>query len=188
MKTSLIRLVLAGALCVFATTSSAGDVDMAKELDGNLSVTKGKALEPYDGKLSDIKVFAIYSSAAWCGPCRSFTPELVKFYNRMKPKHPEFEVVFRSADKSEEAMIEYMKEDKMKWPALKFGSKSPINKFSGNGIPCLVLVDPDGKVLSHSYDNGKYVGPTKVMDDLEDLLKKSASTSTKSSSDSFFSK
>lgn len=163
---------------------------MAKELEGNLSVVKGKELVPYDGKLSDIKIYAVYSSAAWCGPCRAFTPDLVKFYNRMKPKHPDFEVVFRSADKSEESMIEYMKEDKMKWPALKFGSKSPVNQYSGNGIPCLVLVDPKGKVLAHSYVDGKYVGPQKVMDELEDLLKKDASTSTsaKSSSDSFFSK
>ena len=27
---------------------------------------------------------AIYFSAHWCGPCRSFTPQLIKFYNTMK--------------------------------------------------------------------------------------------------------
>ena len=171
-----------------ATAAGAGDVDMEKELQGNLFVNRGNALEPYDGKLSDVKYYAIYSSAAWCGPCRAFTPDLVKFYNRLKPKHPEFEVVFRSSDRSEAAMIDYMKEDKMKWPALKFGLDSPVNRFRGGGIPCLVVVDQKGKVLSHSYVNNEYVGPRKVMEDLKDLLEKSSSTSVKSSSDGFFSK
>ena len=46
-----------------------------------------------------------------------------------------------------------------------------IAKYTGNGIPCLVLLDCEGEVLSESYVNGQHVGPRKVMADLRKLLK-----------------
>lgn len=72
-------------------------------------------------------------------------------------------------------MLGYMVEDKMAWPALAFDKKSgsPFRQFSGRGIPCLVILDEHGQVLSHSYENGEYVGPTKVLKDLDKLLKSS---------------
>jgi hypothetical protein len=45
-----------------------------------------------------------------------------------------------------------------------------LTRFSGSGTPCLVLLDRDGKVLSDSYVNEKYVGPTQVMNDLQERL------------------
>ena len=66
-----------------------------------------------------------------------------------------------------------MKETDMPWLALDYDKKKnskELNKFSGNGIPCLVLVDREGNVLSDSYVNGKYVGPTKVMNALDERL------------------
>lgn len=41
-----------------------------------------------------------------------------------------------------------------------------IQKYAGNGIPCLVVVGWEGKVLCHSYEGQTYVGPTKVMNDI----------------------
>ena len=69
-------------------------------------------------------------------------------------------------------MLEYMKEDRMPWPALRFAnaSSSPLEKYSGRGIPCLVVIDQQGKVLSHSYKGDEYLGPSKVIKDLEGLL------------------
>jgi hypothetical protein len=77
-----------------------------------------------------------------------------------------------SQDNSKEEMLEYMKHDGMPWPALKFAnaSSSPLEKYSGRGIPCLVVIDQQGKVLSHSYKGEKYLGPSKVIKDLEGLL------------------
>lgn len=34
------------------------------------------------------KVVGFYFSAHWCGPCRLFTPELVKFANSIKTNSP----------------------------------------------------------------------------------------------------
>jgi hypothetical protein len=63
-----------------------------------------------------------------------------------------------------------MKEANMPWPAIDFakvGGKDALKQYEGNGIPCLVLIDASGKVLSHSYEGEKYLGPAKVVADIE---------------------
>jgi len=47
-----------------------------------------------------------------------------------------------------------------------------IDAYRGRGIPCLVLVDREGNVVSHSYEGQTYVGPVKVMNDLEEKTAK----------------
>jgi len=63
------------------------------------------------------KTVGLYFSAHWCPPCRGFTPELAKFYK----KHHEsknFEVVFISSDRDEQAFKEYY--ESMPWLCLDF--------------------------------------------------------------------
>ncbi len=120
------------------------------------------------------KYYAFYYSAHWCPPCKGFTPELVKFYDRMKQQGADFEIVFVSADRSPKEMHRYMSEYKMNWPAVDYdvARKSPqMNQFGGDGIPCLVFVDHTGKVISDSYVNGNYVGPRKVLKDMDRILR-----------------
>ncbi len=149
-------------------------------LKDNLVSSKGKKLEKFDDTaLSGAKYYALYFSAAWCGPCRAFTPDLVKWYKRHKSKNPEFELVFVSSDRSEEDMAKYMKDDDMPFPALAFDKKksvSALTKYGGRGIPCLVLIDDQGKVISHSYEGEKYVGPRKVLTDIDKTLKSTPAT------------
>ena len=103
-----------------------------------------------------------------------FTPKLVEFYNRTKPAHPEFELILVSSDYTEPDMEAYMKTDAMPWPALDFrkgaSEKHVLTSYRGKGIPCLVFLDANGKVLSHSYVGTSYVGPGKVMADIEKAL------------------
>ncbi len=73
-----------------------------------------------DGALANKKLLAFYFSAQWCGPCRKFTPQLVDYYKRVAPEHPEFEIVFYSRDRSLFAMEKYMREENMPWPAIDF--------------------------------------------------------------------
>jgi nucleoredoxin len=122
-----------------------------------------------------VKYLAVYFSAHWCGPCRAFTPDLVEFYKNQKAEHPEFELIFVSSDRSEEEWENYILEEEMPWYAVQFrkSAKSKLKDYCGPGIPCLVLMTPDGKVLSDSYVDDEYVGPRKVMADLEQLLAKS---------------
>ena len=126
-----------------------------------------------DEALEKKKLIALYFSAHWCPPCRKFTPQLVEYYNRVVPQHPEFEIIFVSFDRSQFAMETYMREANMPWPAIDFSKvpgKEAIQKYAGEGIPCLVLVDPSGKVISDSFAGKEYLGPTKVLTDLDAIL------------------
>ena len=94
------------------------------------------------------KVVGLYFSASWCGPCRAFTPSLVKLRDR---KDDEFEVVFVSSDRSAEDQAEYMKDYDMDWPAIPYDS--PLRgelaaKYGVRGIPSLVIVDDQGNLIT----------------------------------------
>ena len=87
--------------------------------------------------------------------------------------HPEFEIVFVSNDKSAGAMENYMRDDQMPWPALSFDKVSgnvALNKYAGSGIPCLVVVDENGKVVFDTYAGKNYRGPEAVLTDLDQLF------------------
>lgn len=138
-------------------------------LAGKLVHTKGSLLVtlPRD-QLAGTRYLAFYYSAKWCPPCRAFTPELVSTYNEIKAKHPEFELIFVSSDKDENAMQDYMKTYNMTWPALRFGEISVMRLLARpeyeRGIPNLVFMDAEGKEISVSYTpNGQYRGPRAVL-------------------------
>ena len=175
MKTFALGMCALGLL-----TGSVLAEPFASTIKGDLVSLKGKRTSRFDdAPLASAKYFAVYFSASWCGPCKAFTPQLVQWYNENKPKHPEFELILVSKDYDENSMDAYMAEDKMPWPALKY-SKIPRAKnvlaLAGPGIPCLVFLDADGKVLSDSYQGQKYVGPHKVLADMTKTLGAGSST------------
>ncbi|MBK1857463.1 thioredoxin-like domain-containing protein [Cerasicoccus arenae] len=125
------------------------------------------------GKLEPKEYYGIYYSAHWCPPCRGFTPKLIEYYNKASATHGNFEIIFVSSDRSEDAMEGYITEYEMPWLSLDFDKKDSakqLTQFSASGIPCLVLVDRNGEILKHSYVGGKYVGPTSVLNELDRLL------------------
>ena len=153
---------------------------LADHFKGDLVSWKNGSLARCDDEvLAKKKLIALYFSANWCAPCRKFTPQLVEFYNRVAPQHPEFDVVFVSFDRSPAGMETYMRETKMPWPAIDFTKlpgKEALRKYAGESIPCLVLLDDSGKVISDTYAGQKYVGPEKVLTDLNAILAKTPGT------------
>jgi nucleoredoxin len=126
-----------------------------------------------DDAMGKKKLIAYYFSAHWCGPCRKFTPQLVEYYNRVAPQHPEFEIVLYSFDKSAADMEGYMRESHMPWPAIDFEKreeKAELKKTYGGGIPSLMLFDSTGKLISSSFDGQKNLGPQKVLADLDAIF------------------
>jgi len=146
---------------------------------GNLvRLQNGNLVSCYDEELAPKQIYGLYFSAHWCGPCRKFTPQLVAYYNQVTHDHPEFEIIFVSADKSAEGMATYMRESGMPWPAIEYGKLANVpalQKYAGKGIPDLVIVDASGKVLADSFVGGKYVGPGRVLDDLNAIFARGGS-------------
>lgn len=140
------------------------------------------AVRPFDvRRLNGVKFYALYFSASWCGPCRDFTPELVRDYAALKQLYPEFELVFVSWDRAEADMHGYLRDDGMPWPALRYADRRlrEVARHAGRGIPCLVLVDASGQELSHSYRFGRYVGPAQVVEDTWKILKEHRRTAAR---------
>lgn len=149
---------------------------VTREISGNLVALDGKKLSRFNSSLlNGKKYFAIYYSASWCGPCRAFTPKLAEWYKQNRGKSDAFEVIFVSRDRSEADMKDYMIKDAMEWPAIDYSKLKQcdfLEGFAGPGIPCLVILDENGAVVSDSYVDGNYVGPSRVLVDLEKLITK----------------
>jgi len=157
----------------FRPLSVQADTKLTKWLASNLVIRKkNRIARASETRLPQAEYIAFYFSAGWCPPCRGFTPKLVDFYNKQSPKHDNFEIVFVSSDRSEEDQSTYMMDYNMPWPAVKFDEArdQTVREYSGSGIPCLVLVDREGNVIEDTYVNGKYMGPSRVMNKLDSLL------------------
>jgi nucleoredoxin len=101
------------------------------------------------------KKLGLYFSAHWCPPCRGFTPKLAEHYKAYKVGGLPFEVIFITGDRSEKDFNDYYKEMQSTggdWLALPWASKTQREElnslFDVSGIPCLVIVDENGKVIN----------------------------------------
>ncbi|CAL8334979.1 unnamed protein product [Boreogadus saida] len=92
----------------------------------------------------------VYFSAHWCPPCRSLTRVLVESYRAIKESGQKFEIVFVSADRSEESFQQYFSE--MPWLAVPYSDearRSRLNRLYGiQGIPTLILLDAEGHMIT----------------------------------------
>ena len=94
----------------------------------------------------DKEFLLLYFSAAWCPPCKRFTPILSNFYKQHADTH-KFQVVYVSSDQSLEQFDEYF--GKMPWLALPTDDKaaaiknSLATRLSIRGIPSLIVVHVD---------------------------------------------
>jgi nucleoredoxin len=88
-----------------------------------LTTLLGDQLHTHNGavSVSDLAsdYVALYFSASWCGPCRRFTPKLVKIYDDFSKRRPgELDVVLVSSDRSEKDAKSYHAD--MPWKMLPY--------------------------------------------------------------------
>ncbi|MDZ4816559.1 MAG: thioredoxin-like domain-containing protein [Verrucomicrobiota bacterium] len=161
---------------VTVSAATAGSTPWSKRLNTNMLRLAGNSLAPDKKPANETKdYYAIYYSAHWCGPCRQFTPKLVSFYIKNSAQYKNWDLVFVSGDHSAEDMEKYVKENNMPWLVLdysKIGQSQFLTAYAGAGIPCLVVVDKNGRVVLDSYEGQNYVGPTQVLSEFEKLLAK----------------
>jgi thiol-disulfide isomerase/thioredoxin len=95
----------------------------------------------------------LYASAHWCGPCRQFTPKLVKWYHDSFPTASPrpVEVVFVSCDHDLEGFQQYFWAYKQPWFAVDFDDvarEQLLAAISVTGIPRLVVIHGEtGRIL-----------------------------------------
>jgi thiol-disulfide isomerase/thioredoxin len=150
------------ARATWATTKSA----VPRALRSSLSVLRDGRIVDFDGGASpEPEFYVVYFSAHWCPPCRLFTPRLVDLYAKLK-KVPSiadrFEVIFVSDDRTEFDQWNYVKLAGMPWPFLKYsalGNSRVIERWAGEGIPDLVVLDREGRLIFNTYKGSQYLGP-----------------------------
>jgi hypothetical protein len=79
-----------------------------------------------------------------------FMPQLVKFYNEMKPKHPEFEVIYLSCDGKVPDMEKFATETGFSWPTVTYqrsGYLFQVIPHLQPLMPQLTVMDQRGHVL-----------------------------------------
>uniref|UniRef100_A0A0B7AXF3 Thioredoxin domain-containing protein n=1 Tax=Arion vulgaris TaxID=1028688 RepID=A0A0B7AXF3_9EUPU len=110
--------------------------EILQEIDANSAV---------DGQ----SVLGFYFSAHWCLPCRYFDPEIVRAYQTLRSRGEKFQVIFVSADRSEEAFQRHVAG--MPWLTIPYedSRNQAVKKHLGvDGIPMLVLVDEKGTIIT----------------------------------------
>lgn len=102
--------------------------------------------------------------ASWCGPCRAAIPHVRELHEKYGDK---LNIIAASVDKDDAAWRKAMDQEKMAWTQLrvpKENFKDVTAAYHFSGIPFMVLVDGDGKIVFAGHD------PVKVSDILSKAL------------------
>ncbi|UKJ07646.1 TlpA disulfide reductase family protein [Solitalea lacus] len=84
--------------------------------------------------------------ASWCGPCRQEIPHLKEVYKKYKDKG--LEILAVSVDAQPEKWKKAMDEEKMAWPQINAQDSKPVmSSYLFSGIPYLVLLDKEGRII-----------------------------------------
>ena len=123
-------------------------------LIGNEMEISGTNLDgqPFDQKSLAGKVVLVDFWATWCGPCIAEMPNVLAAFEKYHDKG--FEVVGISLDTDRDALETFLKEKEIPWTILYEepqgqGWQHPLAAYYGiTGIPTVILVGRDGKVVS----------------------------------------
>ena len=150
MKTK-ISFILCSSILIFllvAVTAKAELHSGMKELVGSSLIDKSG--NEFSTEVLSGKMIGLYFSAGWCPPCKTFSPKIRDFRNQ---NSEDFEIVMVSADSSSYAQLNYMKDMDMSGYALALNSPKTnqlYRQFSITGIPTVVILSPDGSILSQN--------------------------------------
>ena len=89
--------------------------------------------------------------APWCGPCRREIPNIRKVYDEYKDKGLEVLSISVWERKPQSHTIEVAAELGMDWHHINNAQSVPTRIYGIGGIPHLMLIGPDGTILSRGF-------------------------------------
>lgn len=121
--------------------------------DVELTDAKGKTVK-LSQYVRDDRYTLVDFWASWCGPCRWAIPKVEELYKRYDRNH--LTVISISCDQKKADWEKAVKEEKMPWLQLWAGSREQLGTvqrtYNITGIPRLMLIAPDGKVVFSGHD------------------------------------
>jgi hypothetical protein len=121
-----------------------------QELQGKLVNAATGAAMPLNTNAMP-RYYIIYHAARWCPYTQKFTPGLLKLYQEMKPRHPEFELIYVPVEKSAAELQLYAKEMSFPWPAIEYSKKEQLAVLAGvlgrSSTPELGVFDRYGNTI-----------------------------------------
>ena len=132
----------------------------AKELQERLRLMKGSEVgsvapdfELKDAQGNLVKLSSLRGQyvlidfwASWCGPCRKEIPNVKKICSEYKDKG--LQVLGVSIDKDESKWRKAIEEEQLEYLQLWDPSMTTGKLYNYNGIPFIILIGPDGKILA----------------------------------------
>jgi len=104
----------------------------------------GQRLSDYVGR--DGHYLLVDFWASWCGPCIRQTVVLKELYNKYKDKGLDVlgVAVWDKPDDTRAAITRH----ELPWPCIIGAGTIPTDLYGISGIPCIMLIGPDGTILS----------------------------------------
>jgi len=128
---------------------------------------KREYVKKFDPEEHKGKVYLVEVWATWCGPCRKEIPRLKEVYERYHDAG--FEIFGYSIDQDLDALKKFVAAEQIPWPvasqkrSVEAGFKGLYEYYSINGVPEMILVGRDGKVLQVDCRGVKLAGALKEL-------------------------